>query len=167
MPAKTHDPLALVAHTSSSSRSPPPYYVTHPPSVVYYNDEYQGDTFNDDQEDNLTSIMMLLARAITQHYSTPTNNQLLTSSYIRNQAVMQADRVNIQSRNVGNGGRIARRSYNTQEESAESSHYARDCPKLQVQDSKYFMEQMLLAKKDEARLIVSNEQNDFLLAVAA
>ncbi|GJZ72589.1 hypothetical protein Tco_0636735 [Tanacetum coccineum] len=33
--AKTHDPLALVAHTSSSSsRSPTPYYVTHPPSVI-------------------------------------------------------------------------------------------------------------------------------------
>ncbi|GKE11686.1 hypothetical protein Tco_1415237, partial [Tanacetum coccineum] len=43
--AKTHDPLSLVAHTtSSSSRSPPPYYVTHPPSVVDYDDDYQGDT---------------------------------------------------------------------------------------------------------------------------
>nr|GEV04801.1 integrase, catalytic region, zinc finger, CCHC-type, peptidase aspartic, catalytic [Tanacetum cinerariifolium] len=30
---KTHDPLALVAHTSSSSRSPSAYYVTHLPSV--------------------------------------------------------------------------------------------------------------------------------------
>ncbi|GKB79176.1 hypothetical protein Tco_0946071 [Tanacetum coccineum] len=42
---KSHDPLALVAHTSSSSRTPSPYYVTHPSSVVDYNDDYQGDAF--------------------------------------------------------------------------------------------------------------------------
>ncbi|GKG13619.1 hypothetical protein Tco_0350579, partial [Tanacetum coccineum] len=84
-----------------------------------------------------------------------------------NQAVLQADRVNIQIRNVRNDGRIARCSYNVQEESAESSHYARNCPKLIVRDSKYFMEQILLAKKDEARVILSNEQNDFLFVDAA
>ncbi|GKB01851.1 hypothetical protein Tco_0829895 [Tanacetum coccineum] len=43
---KIHDPLGLVAHTSSSSsRSPPPYYVTHPPSMVDYDDDYQGIHF--------------------------------------------------------------------------------------------------------------------------
>ncbi|GKC91286.1 hypothetical protein Tco_1151935 [Tanacetum coccineum] len=56
--------------------------------------------------------MMLLARSITQRYSTPTNNRLRSSSNIRNQIVVQADRVNIQSRNVGNDGKIARHSYN-------------------------------------------------------
>ncbi|GKD88054.1 integrase, catalytic region, zinc finger, CCHC-type containing protein [Tanacetum coccineum] len=94
----------------------------------------------------------------------------------------------------------ARRSYNTQEESTESSnvqketgnvqrtlrtssfgnatnvqcyncnakgHYARDCIKPRVRDSKYFIEQMLLAKKDEAKVILFNEQNDFLLEDAA
>ncbi|GKF23364.1 hypothetical protein Tco_0075686, partial [Tanacetum coccineum] len=60
---KTHDPLALVAHTKVS----------------------------------LTTAMMLLARAITQCYSTPTNNQLRSSSNRRNQAVLQADRVNIKA----------------------------------------------------------------------
>ncbi|GJZ01124.1 hypothetical protein Tco_0519085 [Tanacetum coccineum] len=83
--AKTHDPLALVANTSySSSRSLPPYYVRHPSSMVDYDDDHQGDTFNDDQEDSLTSAMMLLACAITQRYSTPTNNRLRTSSNTRN-----------------------------------------------------------------------------------
>ncbi|GJV57221.1 hypothetical protein Tco_1458226 [Tanacetum coccineum] len=65
--AKTHDPLALVANTyanSSSSRSPA-YYVTHPPSVVDYDDDYQGDVVCDDQEDSLTTTMMIIARAIT------------------------------------------------------------------------------------------------------
>ncbi|GKB31901.1 reverse transcriptase domain-containing protein [Tanacetum coccineum] len=147
---KTHDPLALVEHTR--------------------------DTFQNDLEDPLSSAMMLLARAITQRYSTPTNNRLRSSSNIRNQVVVQADKVNIQRRNVRNDGRIARRSYNVQDESAEGSncyncsvkgHYTRDCPKPRVRDSKYFMEQKLLAKKDEARVILSNEQNDFLIADTA
>ncbi|GJX08868.1 hypothetical protein Tco_0196800 [Tanacetum coccineum] len=43
-------------------------------------------------------------------------------------------------------------------------HYARNCPKPRVQDSRSFMEQMLLAKKDEVGVILSNEQNYFLLA---
>ncbi|GJS04035.1 retrovirus-related pol polyprotein from transposon TNT 1-94 [Tanacetum coccineum] len=119
---KTHDPLALVAHTSSS-RSSHVYYATHPSSVVDYDDEYQGKTFQNDPEDSLTSAMMLLARAITtQRYSTLTNNRLRSSSNTRNQAVVQADRVNFQSKNVGNDGRIARRSYNVQEETAEGSN---------------------------------------------
>ncbi|GJW66936.1 hypothetical protein Tco_0121360 [Tanacetum coccineum] len=41
-------------------------------------------------------------------------------------------------------------------------HYARNCPKPRVRDSKYFMEQMLLAKQDEAGVILTDEQNDFL-----
>ncbi|GJZ25571.1 hypothetical protein Tco_0569824 [Tanacetum coccineum] len=133
---KTHDPLALVTHTSSSSRSPHSYYVTHHPSVIDYDDEYQGETFQNDPEGPLTSAIMLLAHAITQRYSTPTNNQLCSSSNIRNQAVV------------------------------EKGHYACNYPKPRVWDSKYFMEQMLLAKKDEAGVIVSNKQNDFLLADA-
>ncbi|GJZ89481.1 retrovirus-related pol polyprotein from transposon TNT 1-94 [Tanacetum coccineum] len=39
----------------------------------------------------------------------------------------------------------------------EKGHYDRNCPKPRVRDSKYFMEQMLLAKKDEARVILSNK----------
>nr|GFB84017.1 hypothetical protein [Tanacetum cinerariifolium] len=62
---KSHDPLALVAYTSSFSRIPSPYYVTHPSLVVDYDDDYQGDAFQSNYEDPLTSAMMLLARAIT------------------------------------------------------------------------------------------------------
>ncbi|GJU40170.1 retrovirus-related pol polyprotein from transposon TNT 1-94 [Tanacetum coccineum] len=155
--AKTYDPLALVVNTFAIC---------------------------DDQDDSLTTEMMLLARSITQHYSIPTNNCLRSSSNTRNQAVVQAGRVDIQSRNVGNGGRYARRSSGTQGESAESGnvqketgngncyncnakgHYARECPKPRVWDSKYFLEQRLLAKNDEAEIILTNVQNDFLLADA-
>ncbi|GJZ79055.1 hypothetical protein Tco_0643892 [Tanacetum coccineum] len=38
---KSHDPLALVAHTGLSSRNTSSYYVTHPTYVVDYEDEYQ------------------------------------------------------------------------------------------------------------------------------
>ncbi|GJY54495.1 integrase, catalytic region, zinc finger, CCHC-type containing protein [Tanacetum coccineum] len=37
-------------------------------------------------------------------------------------------------------------------------HYARNCPKPRVRDSKYFMEQMLLAKQDEAGVILTMEE---------
>nr|GEZ95808.1 Gag-Pol polyprotein [Tanacetum cinerariifolium]GFA12069.1 Gag-Pol polyprotein [Tanacetum cinerariifolium] len=43
-------------------------------------------------------------------------------------------------------------------------HYARNCPNPRVWDSKYFMEQILLAKQDEAGIILTDEQNDFLFA---
>ncbi|GKB90263.1 retrovirus-related pol polyprotein from transposon TNT 1-94 [Tanacetum coccineum] len=46
-------------------------------------------------------------------------------------------------------------------------HYARECPKPRVRDSKYFLEQMLLAKKDGAGILLTNEHNDFLLANAS
>ncbi|GJS38012.1 putative ribonuclease H-like domain-containing protein [Tanacetum coccineum] len=171
---KSHDPLALVAHTGSSSRNTSSYYVTHPTSVVDYEDEYQQDDVHTNSEDPLASAML-------------------------NQAIIQGDRVNIQSRNSGNAGRNNRRAY-VQEETVEGSnarnetenvqrtlrtsssgntstvqcyncsgkgHYARNCPKPRVRDSKYFMEQMLLAKQDEAGVILTDEQNDFLFADAS
>ncbi|GKB12959.1 hypothetical protein Tco_0846882 [Tanacetum coccineum] len=58
----------------------------------------------DSQEDNLTSAMMLLARAITQKFFTPSNNRLRTSSNTRNQAVIQDGRDDIQTKNAGYSG---------------------------------------------------------------
>ncbi|GKE92560.1 hypothetical protein Tco_1573655, partial [Tanacetum coccineum] len=46
-------------------------------------------------------------------------------------------------------------------------HYARNYPKPRVRDSKYFMEQMLMAKQDEAGVILIDEHNDFLFADAS
>ncbi|GJY17588.1 hypothetical protein Tco_0389079 [Tanacetum coccineum] len=110
--AKNHDPLALLAHLNasssqshaSSSNSLQPYYVTRPSSVVDYKDEYQGELQGYSQKDKLIAAMMLLARAITQNFSTPTNNRLCTSSNIRSQAVVQDGRVDIQTKNAGYGG---------------------------------------------------------------
>ncbi|GJX78037.1 hypothetical protein Tco_0324848 [Tanacetum coccineum] len=49
---KSHDPLALVAHTGSSSRQTSSYYVTHHTSVVDYDDEYQQDDVHNNSEDS-------------------------------------------------------------------------------------------------------------------
>nr|GEV62631.1 hypothetical protein [Tanacetum cinerariifolium] len=85
------------------------------------------------------------ARAITQRYYTATNNRLCTSSYIRNQAVIQDGRIDIQSKNVGYGG---------------NGHYAYDFPRPKVHDAKYFKEQILLAIKDDDGGNLNEEEND-------
>ncbi|GJX53487.1 hypothetical protein Tco_0281856, partial [Tanacetum coccineum] len=110
--AKNHDPLALIAHSNASSSqsyanssySPQSYYVTHRLSIIDYEDEYQGELQGDSQEDKITTAMMLLAREITQKFSTPTNNGLHTSSKTRNQVVIQDGRVDIQTKNASYGG---------------------------------------------------------------
>ncbi|GJZ57480.1 putative ribonuclease H-like domain-containing protein [Tanacetum coccineum] len=162
----------------SSSHSPQPYYVTHPSSVIDYEEYYQGELQGDSQEDKLTTAMMLLARAITQNFSTPTNNRLRTSSNTRNQAVIQDGRQNRnQAFNAGNrndeSNQIVQRVPRTESNSGkahvqcyncnEKGHYARDCLKPRVRDAKYFREQILLAMKDEAGSNLNDEENDFML----
>ncbi|GKA26063.1 hypothetical protein Tco_0712172 [Tanacetum coccineum] len=164
---KYHDPLALVAHTDSSFRIPSPYYVTHPSSVADYDDDYQGDAFQNNFEDPLISAMMLLARAITR-FSNPTNNHLRTSSNTRNQAIVQGDKVNIQSRNSGNDGRNTRRSF-VLDEIIESNNVQNDAGNIQRTlrtTSSGSATNMLLAKQDEAGVTLTDEQNDFLVADA-
>nr|GFD04370.1 hypothetical protein [Tanacetum cinerariifolium] len=97
---KSHDPLALVAHTGSSSRTSSQYYVTHPFSMFDYDDDYQGDTIQNNSDDLLTSSIILLACAITRNFLNPTNNRLRTSSNTRNQAIIQGDIVNIQKEGI-------------------------------------------------------------------
>nr|GEY50801.1 hypothetical protein [Tanacetum cinerariifolium] len=80
--------------------------------VADYEDEYHGELQGNSQEDKLTTAMMLLARAITQKFSTPTNNRLRTSSNTINQVVIQDGRVDIQTKNAGydeNGNRNVER----------------------------------------------------------
>ncbi|GJY26774.1 hypothetical protein Tco_0401500 [Tanacetum coccineum] len=105
--AKNHDPLALLVHSNAFHHNLMQILlVTHPSLIVDYEDEYQGELQGDSQEDKLTTAMMLLTRAITQKFSTPTNNRLCTSSNIRNQAVIQDGRVDIQTKNEGYGGNV-------------------------------------------------------------
>ncbi|GJW10074.1 gag-pol polyprotein [Tanacetum coccineum] len=155
-------------------------YLTLLRTVVDYDEDYQGYVVPNNSKDSLTSAMILFACAITQRFSNPTINYLCTSSNNRNQAIVQSERVNIQSKFFGNDGRNTRRSYVQEEiiegnsvqndagniqrtlrttssgtaanvqcyKCSEKGHYARNCPKPRVWDSKYFMEQMLLAKHE-------------------
>ncbi|GKB28594.1 hypothetical protein Tco_0867995 [Tanacetum coccineum] len=110
--------------------------------------------------------MMLLALAITQKFSTPTNNRPRTSSNTRNQAVIQDGRVDIQTKTSGydgNGYKNNRRQNQNQATITGNVHYARECPKPRVRDAKYFREQMLLAMKDEAGNNLNDAENDFML----
>nr|GEZ74851.1 hypothetical protein [Tanacetum cinerariifolium] len=116
---KSHDPLALVAHTGSSSRNTSSYYVTHPTSVVDYDDEYQQDDIQTNSEDPLTSAM-----------------------------------------NSGNAGRNSRRAY-VQKEVIEGSSETGN-----VQRTLREILQLFNATTDEAGVILTDEQNDFLFADA-
>ncbi|GJY48877.1 hypothetical protein Tco_0438833 [Tanacetum coccineum] len=121
----------------SYSHLPQQYYVIHPSLLVDYEEDYQGELQKDAQEDKLTTIMMLLARAITQK-----NGKRNARRPNKNQAA-----------NAGNG----------HVQQIDESHYARDCLKPKVRDAKYFREQMLLAMKDEAGGTLNDEENDFML----
>ncbi|GKA36723.1 retrovirus-related pol polyprotein from transposon TNT 1-94 [Tanacetum coccineum] len=146
--ARNHDPLALVANSnahslnsyasSSFSRSPQPYYVTHPLSVIDNDDDYQGEIQGDAQEDKLIIAMMLLARAIIQRYSTPTNNRN------GNKNVGRQNRNQVT--NAGNG---------FVQSIEENDHNVQRHPRTK--------EQMLLALKDEARAHLDDKENDFML----
>ncbi|GJX28481.1 hypothetical protein Tco_0236560 [Tanacetum coccineum] len=130
---KSHDPLALVANTGSSSRQTSSYYVTHPTSVHYLK------------------------------FSNPVNNRPSASSNTRNQAIIQGDRVNIQSRNSGNTGRNGRRAY-VQEEVVEGMNAPKETGN--VQRTLRIPSQPKL-QRDEAGVILTDEQNDFLFADAS
>ncbi|GJZ67585.1 retrovirus-related pol polyprotein from transposon TNT 1-94 [Tanacetum coccineum] len=127
-----------LAHTGSSPEKPLPIIVDTDLhlKVDYRNEEYEQYDVHNHSEDPLASAML-------------------------NKAVVQGDRVNIQSRNSGNTS--TGQCYNY----GGKGHYTRNCPKPRVRDSKYFMEQMLLAKHDEAGVILTDEQNDFLFADAS
>ncbi|GKB27214.1 hypothetical protein Tco_0866615 [Tanacetum coccineum] len=84
----------------------------------------------------------------------------LQPEWLKNQAIVQANIVNIQSRNSGPAANV--QCYIC----TGKGHYACNFPKLKVRDSKYFMDQMLLAKQDEAGVTLIDEQNDFLVVDA-
>ncbi|GJT89538.1 hypothetical protein Tco_1078383 [Tanacetum coccineum] len=121
--AKYHDPLALLVHSNASS------------SQSHASSSYSPQPY-------------YVKHPSSVKFSTPTNNRLRTSSNIRNQAVIQDGRVDIQTKNAGYGG---------------NGHYAHDYQKPRVRDAKYFREQMSLAMKDEAESNLKDEENDFML----
>nr|GEV19239.1 integrase, catalytic region, zinc finger, CCHC-type, peptidase aspartic, catalytic [Tanacetum cinerariifolium] len=107
--------------------------ISIPNDIYNYMDSCQtaNDMWLRDPKDPLTSAMMLLAHAITQRNSTPTNNRLRSSLNTGNQAVMQDERVSIQSKDVVDNGRIAKWSYNVQDESTGGSNVQKETGNIQ------------------------------------
>ncbi|GJT84132.1 hypothetical protein Tco_1058474 [Tanacetum coccineum] len=62
-----------------------------------YDEEYEQDDVHNHYEDPLASAMLLLAKAITQNFSNPTNNRLRCLVLIQNQAVVQQVTVIVES----------------------------------------------------------------------
>ncbi|GJT63211.1 integrase, catalytic region, zinc finger, CCHC-type containing protein [Tanacetum coccineum] len=155
---KSHDPLALVAHTGSSSRNTSSYYVTHPTSVVDYEDEYQQDDVHTNSEDPLTSAMLNSGNAGRNNRRAYVQEEIVEGSNAPN----ETGNVQRTLRTSSSGNTSTVQCYNC----SGKGHYARNYLKPRVRDSKYFIEQMLLAKHDEAGVILTDEQNDFLFADA-
>ncbi|GJY36980.1 integrase, catalytic region, zinc finger, CCHC-type containing protein [Tanacetum coccineum] len=162
---KSHDPLALIAHTGSSFRNTSSYYVTHPTYVVDYEDEYQQDNVHINSEDPLASAMLVIIQK-KELCNAGRNNR---RAYVQEEIVEGSNAPNetgnvqrtLQTSSSGNTSTV--QCYNC----SRKGYYARNCPKPRVRDSKYFMEQMLLAKQDEVGVILTDEQNDFLFADAS
>ncbi|GJX74970.1 hypothetical protein Tco_0313565 [Tanacetum coccineum] len=129
----------------------------------------QDDVYNN-SEDPLASAMLLLAKAITQNFSNPTNNRLRASSNTRNQAVVQGDRVNIQSRNFGNVGRNNRRAYVQGEvvegmnATNETANVQRNCVESPDSSNTSTVNAITLRWKGQyARIVLSQSYQNFLI----
>nr|GEU66389.1 retrotransposon protein, putative, Ty1-copia subclass [Tanacetum cinerariifolium] len=117
---KSHDMLALIAHTGSSSKNTSSYYVTHLTFMVDYDDEYQQDVIQTNPEDPLASTTL----------------------------------------NSGNTGRNNRRAY-VQEEVVEGSNETGNVQRNLRTSS------LGNTSTNEAGVILTDEQNDFLFADAS
>ncbi|GKA71801.1 putative ribonuclease H-like domain-containing protein [Tanacetum coccineum] len=125
--------------------------------------EKSHDPLSSSKKDSLVSAMLLHAKAITQNFSNPTNNHLRASSNTRNQAIIQGDRVNIQSRNSGNTGRNNRRAY-VQEEVVEGMNAPNETGNVQ---RTLRTPSSGNTSTDEAGVILTDEKNDFLFVDAS
>ncbi|GJZ73539.1 retrovirus-related pol polyprotein from transposon TNT 1-94 [Tanacetum coccineum] len=138
---KSHDPLALVAHTGSSSRNTSSYYVTHPTSVVDYEDEYQQDDVHTNSEDPLASVMLVNIQSRNSCNAGRNNRRAYVQEEIvkGSNALNETENVQRTLRTSSSGNTSTVQCYNC----SGKGHYARNCQKPRVRDSKYFMEQMM------------------------
>nr|GFB00585.1 hypothetical protein [Tanacetum cinerariifolium] len=138
-------------------------------SLVVDNEEDLGELQGDSQEDKLATAMMLLDRAITQKFSTPTNNLLRTSSNTRNETVIQDGRVDIQTKNAG-FGRNDNRNAGRQN---KKKHLMQEVDQLRIMtviglfsvfhELSQIRERRMFTMKDEAKSNLNDEENDFMI----
>ncbi|GJZ00240.1 hypothetical protein Tco_0517669 [Tanacetum coccineum] len=150
---KSHDPLALVAHTGLSSRQTSSYYVTHPTSMVDYDDEYQHDDVHNNYEDPLVFAMLLLEKSITQNFSIQQIYNRLCAS-IQHQNSCNHSRRQMTLR-TPSSGLLQMFSATT---AVEKGNYARELSKAKGFVTKsYFMEHMLLQNRIELAKLLTDE----------
>ncbi|GKB66789.1 putative reverse transcriptase domain-containing protein, partial [Tanacetum coccineum] len=161
---KSHDPLALVANTGFSFRTKNSFSImwTHPTSVVIMHDEVPAG--------RLFKANLPRRQGDIQRQEFGTSEENTTEPFSRESCEEISPHAPNETRNVqrtlrtpSSGNTSIVQCYNC----SGKGHYARNCPKPRVRDSKYFMEQMLLEKQDEAGVILTDEHNDFLFANAS
>ncbi|GKC02444.1 putative serine/threonine/dual specificity protein kinase, catalytic domain-containing protein [Tanacetum coccineum] len=147
---KYHDPLALVAHTGSSSKNTSSYYVTHPTSVVDYEDEYQQDDVHNNSEDPLTSAICYLLEQLLKIFLLQQNIVFALHPIPKTKQSFKRDRM-LQMRSEMFKGLFEPRLQET----------------LQLFNATTAVENDIMLGIDEAGLILTDEQNDFLFADAS
>ncbi|GJW49088.1 integrase, catalytic region, zinc finger, CCHC-type containing protein [Tanacetum coccineum] len=172
---KSHDPLALVAHTGSSSRNTSSYYVTHPTFVVDYEDEYHQDDVHTNFEDPL-AFAMLTKQSFKENRVNISKQELSNAGRIINDLNVHEEIIegsnapnetgNVQRtlRTSSSGNTLTVQCYNC----SGKGHYARNCPKAKVSGLEILsMEQNVLQNREEAGVEYTDELNDFLFADAS
>ncbi|GJV70759.1 integrase, catalytic region, zinc finger, CCHC-type containing protein [Tanacetum coccineum] len=109
------------------------------------------------------------SRQTSSYYVTHPPSVVDYDDEYQNQAIIQGDMVNIQRRNSGNTGRNNRRAY-VQEEVVEGMNAPNETGNVQrtlCTPSSGNTSTMLLAKQDEAGVILTDEHNDFLFIDAS
>ncbi|GJY84370.1 hypothetical protein Tco_0497746 [Tanacetum coccineum] len=160
----TNDPLALVSNASNqkyptqSSESP---QSLNQPSIVDNCQMDTGSTSTDNLIESLTNTLALLNQSFKAHLP-QMNNQLRTSSNVRNNATVQDGRVMVQDvrgrYNANNQGRPFQR--NNARGVAGTGNVGE--PKRPL-DSDYFKDKMLLMNAHENGVVLDEEQLLFLV----
>nr|GEV57398.1 reverse transcriptase domain-containing protein [Tanacetum cinerariifolium] len=147
----TSDPLALVAEKINASKRK---------EKVVVSSDSEGNGADDFSE--LKNITALLAKAFNRRkfYSTPTNNNLRTSSTSesanKKQEFVQSDDKKKDKKADEKKRDISKvKCYNYKKE----GHFAKDCKKANVKNYNYYKTKMLLAKKDsDEQVLLTKDQ---------
>ncbi|GJX14735.1 gag-pol polyprotein [Tanacetum coccineum] len=157
---KSHDSLALVAHIvpNNSKDSLTLAMILFACAITQ---RFSNPTINYlcTSSNTRNQAIVQSLRVNIQSKNSGNDGRNTRRSYVQEEIIegnnVQNDAGNIQRtlRTTSSGTATNVQCYNC----SEKGHYARNFPKPQVRDSKYFMEQMLLAKQDEVGVILTDE----------